>query len=70
MDLLFDLIVCYLFFLIPALNSDIVYDAVFIKREKELFNRSNYETECFHKETDYIGDMTKCNGLHINPKCV
>lgn len=20
--------------------------------------------------TDYIGDMAKCNGLHINPKCV
>lgn len=63
------LVVCLLF-LPPALAKECTYNATFIKKEKELFNRSNYETVCLDQETDYGGELTKCNGHFINPKCV
>lgn len=67
------LILVCLFILPPcpaALAKKCAFNATFIKREKELFNRTNYETVCLNQETDYGRELTTCNGRILNPKCV
>lgn len=46
------------------------YKAAFIKREKEVFNATSYETVCFKVEPHYNEAVTMCNGKPLNPRCV
>lgn len=64
------LAVCLLL-LQPALTEDCTHKATFIKRENELlFDGTNYENVCLKQEIDHVGEMTKCDGHFINPRCV
>lgn len=71
MDVRLILVLCLLF-LPPALAKDCTYKATFIKRDTELlFDGTNYDKVCLQGiDTGYKGEMTKCNGHFINPKCV